>query len=178
MSGYSSSPRYTAAIGYSPIAVSPVIVGLMAVLLFGRNGWFFPWFSARGIQILFAVPSMAIVTLFICIPFVVREVAPLLQELGTGEEEAARTLGAPRVVAVFQPHGYGPARFLRPELRELLPRVLRPQLAARMAAIGRGEAGAGLGHGVAIVRERLRRAEEGAFGDRRISRGGETAPRG
>ena len=74
--------------------MSPVIVGLMAVLLFGRGGWFEPWFSAHGIQVLFAVPSMVIVTIFICIPFVIREVAPVLQELGMAEEEAARTLGA------------------------------------------------------------------------------------
>jgi len=77
-----------------PLAVSPVIVGLAAILLFGRGGWFESFFAARGIQILFALPSMVLVTIFICIPFVVREVAPLLQELGTEEEDAARTLGA------------------------------------------------------------------------------------
>jgi len=77
-----------------PLAVSPVIVGVMAVLLFGRGGWFEPWFSARGIQILFALPSMVLVTMFICIPFVIREVVPVLQELGVSEEEAASTLGA------------------------------------------------------------------------------------
>ena len=77
-----------------PFAVSPIIVGLMAVLLFGRGGWFEPWFAGHGIQILFAVPSMVIVTIFICIPFVIREVAPVLQELGMQEEEAAKTLGA------------------------------------------------------------------------------------
>jgi sulfate transport system permease protein len=77
-----------------PLAVSPVIVGLAAVLLFGRGGWFENFFAARGIQILFALPSMVLVTIFICIPFVVREVVPVLQELGTDEEDAARTLGA------------------------------------------------------------------------------------
>jgi sulfate/thiosulfate transport system permease protein len=77
-----------------PMAVSPVIVGLMAVLLFGRGGWFEPFFAARGVQIIFAVPSMIIVTIFISIPFVIREVAPVLQEIGTDEEEAAQTLGA------------------------------------------------------------------------------------
>jgi sulfate transport system permease protein len=77
-----------------PLAVSPVIVGLMAVLLFGRGGWFEPLFAARGIQIIFALPSMVLVTIFICLPFVVREVAPVLEELGTEEEDAARTLGA------------------------------------------------------------------------------------
>jgi sulfate transport system permease protein len=79
-----------------------VIVGLAAVLLFGRTGWFGPWFAAHGIQIIFAVPSMVLVTIFICIPFVIREVAPLLEELGTEEEEAARTLGASRLQTFFK----------------------------------------------------------------------------
>jgi sulfate transport system permease protein len=77
-----------------PFAVSPIIVGLMAVLLFGREGWFESWFAAHGIRILYATPSMVLVTLFICIPFVIREVTPVLQELGTEEEEASKTLGA------------------------------------------------------------------------------------
>lgn len=85
-----------------PLAVSPVIVGLMAVLLFGRGGWFESFFAARGIQIIFALPSMILVTLFICIPFVVREVAPVLEELGTEEEDAARTLGASSLQAFFR----------------------------------------------------------------------------
>ncbi|MDP9295399.1 MAG: sulfate ABC transporter permease subunit [Actinomycetota bacterium] len=77
-----------------PFAVSPVTVGLMALLLFGTGGWFESFFAARGIQIIFAVPSMVLVTIFICIPFVIREVAPVLEEVGTEEEDAARTLGA------------------------------------------------------------------------------------
>jgi len=85
-----------------PIAVSPVIVGLMAVLLFGTGGWFEPWFSAQGIRILFAVPSMVLVTIFICIPFVIREVVPVLHELGVSEEEAARTLGASSLQTFFR----------------------------------------------------------------------------
>jgi len=85
-----------------PIAISPVIVGLMAVLLFGRGGWFEPWFTAHGIQILFAVPSMALVTLMICIPFVIREVTPVLEELGTEEEQAAKTLGASSLQTFFR----------------------------------------------------------------------------
>jgi sulfate/thiosulfate transport system permease protein len=85
-----------------PIAVSPVIVGLMAVLLFGTGGWFEPWFSAHGIRILFAVPSMVLVTIFICIPFVIREVVPVLHELGVSEEEAARTLGASSFQTFFR----------------------------------------------------------------------------
>jgi sulfate/thiosulfate transport system permease protein len=77
-----------------PLALSPVTVGLMAVILFGAGGWFEQFFAARGIQIIFALPSMVLVTIFICIPFVIREVGPVLEELGTAEEEAARTLGA------------------------------------------------------------------------------------
>ncbi|MEA2497765.1 MAG: sulfate/thiosulfate transport system permease protein [Actinomycetota bacterium] len=77
-----------------PFAVSPIIVGLMCVILFGRGGWFEPFFSSRGIQVIFALPSMILVTAFICIPFVIRGVAPILVELGTDEEEAAKTLGA------------------------------------------------------------------------------------
>jgi sulfate transport system permease protein len=79
-----------------PLAVSPVIVGLMAVLLFGRGGWFEPFFAAQGIQVIYALPSMILVTIFIAIPFVIREVVPVLEELGTEEEQAAWTLGASR----------------------------------------------------------------------------------
>lgn len=77
-----------------PFALSPVTVGLACMLLFARGGWFERFFAARGIQIVFALPAMVLVTIFISIPFVVREVAPVLQELGTEEEDAARTLGA------------------------------------------------------------------------------------
>jgi sulfate transport system permease protein len=94
--------RFVSALVDLPLAVSPVVVGLAAVLLFGNGGWFEPWFSARGIQILFAVPSMVLVTIFISIPFVIREVAPLLEELGTEEEEAARTLGASWIQTFFR----------------------------------------------------------------------------
>jgi sulfate transport system permease protein len=85
-----------------PLAVSPVVVGLMAVLLFGRAGWFEPFFTAHGIQIMFALPSMIIVTIFIAIPFVVREVVPLLEELGMDEEQAAWTLGASGLQTFFR----------------------------------------------------------------------------
>ena len=84
------------------IAVSPVIVGVMAILLFGREGLFESWFAARGIDVLFALPSMALVTIFICIPFVIREVVPVLHEVGTSEEEAARTLGASSFQTFFR----------------------------------------------------------------------------
>jgi len=85
-----------------PLAVSPVIVGLMAVLLFGANGWFEPFFTAQGIQILYALPSMVLVTIFISIPFVIREVVPLLEELGMEEEQAAWTLGASQLQTFFR----------------------------------------------------------------------------
>jgi sulfate transport system permease protein len=77
-----------------PFALSPVTVGLAAVVLFGPNGWLAPFFQERGIQIIFAWPSMVIVTIFICIPFTIREVVPVLEEIGLDEEDAARTLGA------------------------------------------------------------------------------------
>jgi sulfate transport system permease protein len=85
-----------------PLAVSPVTVGIMAVILFGRGGWFESWFTARGIQIVFALPSMVLVTIFICLPFVVRSIAPVLEELGTEEEDAARTLGASSLQTLFR----------------------------------------------------------------------------
>jgi sulfate transport system permease protein len=94
--------RLLSAIVDLPLAVSPVIVGLMAVILFGRGGWFEPFFSAQGIQVLFALPSMLLVTIFICIPFVIREISPVLTELGTQEEDAARTLGASSMQAFWR----------------------------------------------------------------------------
>ncbi len=94
--------RLVSALVDLPLAVSPVIVGLMAVLLFGRGGWFEPFFAARGIQVIFALPSMILVTIFISIPFVIREVVPVLQELGLEEEQAAWTLGAPKAQTFFR----------------------------------------------------------------------------
>ena len=94
--------RLVSAIVDLPLAVSPVIVGLMAVLLFGSGGWFEPFFAARGVQIIFALPSMILVTIFISIPFVIREVVPVLHELGMEEEQAAWTLGASRLQTFFR----------------------------------------------------------------------------
>ena len=94
--------RFMSALVDLPLGVSPVIVGLMAVLLFGRGGWFESFFAARGIQIVFALPSMVLVTIFISIPFTIREVVPVLQELGTEEEQAAWTLGASRLQTFFR----------------------------------------------------------------------------
>ncbi len=77
-----------------PLAISPVVVGLSLFLLFGRAGWFGPWFEHHGIQILFALPSMVIATIFVSLPFVAREVVPTLREIGDEQEQAAHTLGA------------------------------------------------------------------------------------
>lgn len=77
-----------------PLAVSPVISGLIYVLIFGLHGWLGPWLSSRGIQIIFAVPGIVIATLFVTVPFVARELIPLMQEQGPEDEEAALTLGA------------------------------------------------------------------------------------
>ena len=94
--------RLVSALVDLPLGVSPVIVGLMAVLLFGRGGWFEHFFADRGIQVIFALPSMALVTVFISIPFVIREVVPVLEELGMEEEQAAWTLGASRLQTFFR----------------------------------------------------------------------------
>ena len=77
-----------------PLAISPVVVGLSLFLLYGRTGWFGPWFERHGTQILFSFPSMVIATIFVSLPFVAREVVPTLREIGDEQEQAARTLGA------------------------------------------------------------------------------------
>ena len=77
-----------------PFALSPVVVGLMLLFVFGRNGWFGGFFLDRGIQVAFALPGIVLATIVVSLPFVVREVAPLLRELGDEQEQAARTLGS------------------------------------------------------------------------------------
>jgi sulfate transport system permease protein len=77
-----------------PFSVSPVIAGLVFVLLFGLQGYFGPWLAAHGIKVIFALPGIALATIFVTFPFVVRELIPLMQEQGTEEEEAALSLGA------------------------------------------------------------------------------------
>jgi sulfate transport system permease protein len=77
-----------------PLALSPVVVGLALFLLYGRTGWLGGWLSDHGVQVLFALPSMVIATIFVSLPFVAREVVPTLREIGTEQEQAARTLGA------------------------------------------------------------------------------------
>ena len=76
-----------------PLALSPVIVGFAIVVLYGVNGWF-GWFQRNGYEILFAKPSIVLVTIFVTLPFVAREVVPTLREIGTDQEQAAQTLGA------------------------------------------------------------------------------------
>jgi sulfate/thiosulfate transport system permease protein len=77
-----------------PFAVSPVISGLSYVLIFGANGWFGPWLSEHNIHIIFAVPGIVLVTTFVTLPFVARELIPLMQTQGNDEEETALSLGA------------------------------------------------------------------------------------
>jgi sulfate transport system permease protein len=77
-----------------PFAVSPVISGLVFVLLFGRRGWLGPWMIDHGLQIVFAKPGIILATIFVSFPFVAREVIPIMEAIGTEEEEAARVLGA------------------------------------------------------------------------------------
>ncbi|OZB93032.1 sulfate ABC transporter permease subunit CysW [Paenibacillus sp. XY044] len=77
-----------------PFAVSPVIGGLIFVLVFGANGWFGPWLSDHDIKIIYAVPGIILATLFVTFPFVARELIPLMEDQGSQEEEAAVTLGA------------------------------------------------------------------------------------
>jgi len=77
-----------------PFSVSPVIAGLIFVLMFGAQGWLGPWLSDRDIQIIFAVPGIVLATLFVTFPFVARELIPLMQAQGRSEEEAALVLGA------------------------------------------------------------------------------------
>lgn len=79
-----------------PFAVSPVVAGFMFIILFGPNGWIGTWFEAQGIKIIYAFPGMMLATLFVTLPFVVREVIPVLREVGLEQEEAALILGASR----------------------------------------------------------------------------------
>jgi sulfate/thiosulfate transport system permease protein len=77
-----------------PLAVSPVVVGLSLVLVYGRRGWFGGWLADHGVQMIFSTPGIVLATMFISLPFVAREVIPVLREVGTDQEEAAATLGA------------------------------------------------------------------------------------
>jgi sulfate/thiosulfate transport system permease protein len=77
-----------------PFSVSPVVSGLVYVLVFGAQGWFGPWLAEHGIRIIFAVPGLVLATIFVTFPFVARELIPLMSEQGTDDEQAALSLGA------------------------------------------------------------------------------------
>ena len=77
-----------------PFAISPVVIGLSLYLLYGREGWFGGWLLDNGVQVLFSLPGMVLATIFVSLPFVVREVVPVLHEIGDEQEQAAQTLGA------------------------------------------------------------------------------------
>jgi sulfate transport system permease protein len=79
-----------------PFVVSPIIAGLALILVYGQDGWFGNWLQQHGIRVIFAPLGMILATIFVSLPFVVREVAPVLAEVGTEQEEAAATLGASR----------------------------------------------------------------------------------
>lgn len=85
-----------------PFSVSPVIAGLVFVLLFGLQGIFGPWLAAHDIKIIFAVPGIILATIFVTFPFIVRELIPLMQQQGTEEEEAAVSLGASGLRTFFR----------------------------------------------------------------------------
>ncbi len=77
-----------------PFAVSPVVIGLALILVYGNAGWFGGWLAEHGIQVIFSIPGMILATIFVSLPFVVREVVPVLREIGTEQEQAASTLGS------------------------------------------------------------------------------------
>src|SRR4051795_10208754 len=108
-----------------PFSVSPVISGLVFVLLFGAQGFFGPWMQAHDIQVLFAVPGIALATTFVTFPFVARALIPLMQEQGTQEEEAAISLGAS-----------GPQTFFRVTLPNIKWGVLYGVLLCNARAMG------------------------------------------
>ena len=85
-----------------PFSVSPVVSGLIYVLIFGLQGWFGPWLQAHGIKIIFAVPGIVLATVFVTFPFVARELIPLMESQGRDEEEAALTLGASGLQTFFR----------------------------------------------------------------------------
>ena len=77
-----------------PFAISPVVVGLALILVYGNEGWIGGWLAENGIQVIFSTPGIILATIFVSLPFVVREVMPVLREVGSDQEEAAATLGA------------------------------------------------------------------------------------
>jgi sulfate/thiosulfate transport system permease protein len=92
---------FNSAIGL-PLALSPVVIGLALILVYGSDGWFGGWLVAGGFQIIFSTPGIVLATIFVTIPFVVREVVPVLREVGTDQEEASWMLGATRAQTFFR----------------------------------------------------------------------------
>jgi sulfate transport system permease protein len=85
-----------------PFAVSPIISGLIYVLLFGAQGWFGAWLQEQNISVIFALPGIILATMFVTFPYVARELIPLMEQLGNDEEEAAITLGASGLMTFFR----------------------------------------------------------------------------
>lgn len=85
-----------------PFAISPVVIGLALILVYGQAGWLGGWLAEHGVQVIFSLPGMVLATVFVSLPYVVREVAPVLREVGTDQEEAAWTLGASPLRAFLQ----------------------------------------------------------------------------
>jgi sulfate transport system permease protein len=85
-----------------PFAVSPVVVGLALILVYGNSGWIGTWLAEHGVRVIFSTPGMVLATVFVSLPFVVREVVPVLRELGVEQEDAARTLGASTAQAFWR----------------------------------------------------------------------------
>jgi sulfate transport system permease protein len=85
-----------------PFAVSPVVVGLALILVYGNSGWIGTWLAEHGIRVIFSTPGMVLATVFVSLPFVVREVVPVLREIGVEQEDAARTLGASSAQAFWR----------------------------------------------------------------------------
>jgi sulfate/thiosulfate transport system permease protein len=97
--GRSRGKTFLNAVVDLPFALSPVVVGLALFLVYARTGWLGGWLVDNGIQVIFALPGMILATIFVSLPFVVREVVPVLREIGTDQEEAAWTLGASPLAA-------------------------------------------------------------------------------
>ena len=173
-----------------PFAVSPVVIGLALILVYGNDGWFGGWLTEHGIQVIFSYPGMILATIFVSLPFVVREVVPVLREIGTEQEQAASTLGSTWWQTFWRDHaavdplgpdlwrrardGAGAGRVRRRQrgLREIVRgdrdrypfrRAAVPPIRSDWCICGIGRAGAD-GAGGAAVDEPAQHAQEGIGG--------------